>query len=188
MKIIIAVNGNELCNTLSSLDVPQKGCFDEGSRFICGDLAGRRVRHKRAARSFVEFKANFEDMVKFFSSESENESRPESLSKDCKPAPLSASETSEKNGIFYAVLHRNKENAAHLSDEECLKVAVILKLFCGSNISDCKKILDFSNVMLDCCNTSSDFEVKESRKKTNLDNAIRCSVQACRLRVPDKLE
>lgn len=82
MKIIIAVNGNELCNTLSSLDVPQKGCFDEGSRFICGDLAGRRVRHKRAARSFGEFKAKFEEAAENFLTKSGNAGKPEPLTQE----------------------------------------------------------------------------------------------------------
>ena len=82
MKIIIAVNGNELCNTLSSLDVPQKDCFDEGSRFICGDLAGRRVRHKRAARSFGEFKAKFEETAENFSTKSGNAGKTEPLTQE----------------------------------------------------------------------------------------------------------
>lgn len=82
MKIIIEGTEKELRNTLSSLDVPQKGCFDEDSRFICGDLAGRRVRHKRSACSFSEFKAKFEEAAENFSTKSGNASKPEPLTQE----------------------------------------------------------------------------------------------------------
>ena len=140
------------------------------------------------AASFSEFKAKCEEVAENFYSGSENASKPESLSKGCKPAPLSASEISKRNATYDAVQHRNKEYAAQLSDEECLKVSLILEMLCGSNIKDSKKILDFCNTMLAYCKISSDFAVEGHRNKTNLDDAIRCSVQACHLQVPDKLE
>lgn len=57
MKIILEGTEAELRSALHSFGIPDKVVSDDGSQFLCGDIAGKGNRRKTAERTFAEFKA-----------------------------------------------------------------------------------------------------------------------------------
>lgn len=78
MKIILKGTETELINTLRSFGIPNEVVFDNGSQFICGDIAGRGHR-KKSARTFKVIKEQIGDIAKDYSSSKEVPNKPEPL-------------------------------------------------------------------------------------------------------------
>lgn len=76
MKIILKGTETELINMLGSFGIPNEVVFDNGSQFLCGDIAGRGHGFKKAEHTFKELKAKIKDEAKDFSADGKNVSRP----------------------------------------------------------------------------------------------------------------
>lgn len=78
MKIILKGTETELINTLRSFGIPNKVIFDDGSQFLCGDIAGRGHR-KKSARTFKVNKEQIGDIMKKYLPSKEVPNKPEPL-------------------------------------------------------------------------------------------------------------
>ena len=67
MKIILEGTEAELRSALHSFGVPDKVVSDNGSQFLCGDIAGRGHRRKKVERTFAELKAIAQNHLNDFS-------------------------------------------------------------------------------------------------------------------------
>ena len=85
MKIILKGTETELINMLRSFGIPNEVVFDNGSQFICGDIAGRGHR-KKSARTFKVIKEQIVDFMKDYLPSKEGPN---------KPAPLKMEESRE---------------------------------------------------------------------------------------------
>ena len=85
MKIILKGMETELINTLRSFGIPNEVVFDNGSQFICGDIAGRGHR-KKSARTLKVIKEQIGDFMKDYLPSKEGPN---------KPAPLKMEESKE---------------------------------------------------------------------------------------------
>lgn len=65
MKIILEGTAEELRNILL-FGIPQNIVSDDDSQFLCGDIAGRGHRRKKAERTFSELKAIAENHLNDF--------------------------------------------------------------------------------------------------------------------------
>lgn len=81
MKIILEGTEAEFRYLLHSFGIPKEVVFDDGSQFICGDVAGRGHRRKKLVRTFKVIKEQFGDVIKDYSSYEEAPNKP-------KPEPL----------------------------------------------------------------------------------------------------
>ena len=79
MKIILEGTEAEFRSLLHSFGIPKEVVFDDGSQFICGDLAGRGHRRKKSVRTFKVIKEQFGDAIKDYSSSKEVPNKPEPL-------------------------------------------------------------------------------------------------------------
>lgn len=79
MKIILEGTEAEFRSLLHSFGIPKEVVFDDGSQFICGDLAGRGHRRKKSVRTFKVIKKQFGDAIKDYSSSKEVPNKPEPL-------------------------------------------------------------------------------------------------------------
>lgn len=76
MKIILEGTETEFRTMLHFFGIPKEIVFDDGSQFICGDIAGRGHRQKQAERTFKELKAKIKGKANDFSADNGNVSRP----------------------------------------------------------------------------------------------------------------
>lgn len=79
MKIILEGTEAEFRSMLHSFGIPNEVVFDDGSQFICGDIAGRGHRRKKSVRTFKVIKEQFGDVIKDYSSSEEVPDKPEPL-------------------------------------------------------------------------------------------------------------
>ena len=79
MRIILEGTEAEFRSLLHSFGIPKEVVFDDGSQFICGDLAGRGHRRKKSVRTFKVIKKQFGDAIKDYSSSKEVPNKPEPL-------------------------------------------------------------------------------------------------------------
>lgn len=78
MKIILEGTETEIINTFRSFGIPNEVVFDNGSQFICGDIAGRGHR-KKSARTFKVIKEQVGDIMKDYSPSKEVPNKPKPL-------------------------------------------------------------------------------------------------------------
>lgn len=79
MKIILEGTKAEFRNLLHSFGIPKESVFDDGSQFICGDVAGRGHRRKKSVRTFKVIKEQFGDVIKDYLPSEEVPNKPEPL-------------------------------------------------------------------------------------------------------------
>ncbi len=171
MKIILEGTEAELRSALHSFGVPDKTVSDNGSQFLCSDIAGKGNRRKTAERNFAEFKAIAQNRLNDFCGNDKTErpqrvelnlnfmSDPDSpeikaLVKEhaerCRQVCNSTPHVNRISNIVREYSKRYSESLqGNLSDQVVKKISSIMALFADASLAEATEVTEHvKNIVL----------------------------------------